>query len=190
MPSIVVYVPFHSPTTTTFQEAQMSHWGKNILLDTFKIRPAHTQRFIHTGIHLSGHTQSSSLFALAVTMLNSYFTHHQITLRLYKIKPCDYPQKNLPFCSPALHRQAARMLGNSYFAVEGHLDSHERFSVWGVHCLSGLYIVTAFRGIWPIVRGKKNELKTLKAFSCLLTYRSDYCVSEGAAFCPLVVCFE
>lgn len=37
--------------------------------------------------------------------------------------------------------------GNSYFAVEGHLDWHERFSVRGVHCLNGLYIVTTFRGI-------------------------------------------
>lgn len=119
MPSIVVYVPFHSPATTTFQESQMSHWGKNILLDTFKIRCAHTQRFIKTGIHLSDHTQSSSLFALAVTMLYSYFTHHQITPRLYTIQPCDYPQKNLPLCTPALHRQAAKTLGKFLFCRRG-----------------------------------------------------------------------
>ncbi len=188
MPSIVVYVPFHSPATTTFQESQMSHWGKNILLDTFKIRCAHTQRFIKTGIPLSDHTQSSSLFALAVTMLNSYFTHHQITPRLYNLVIIH--RKIFLYAPQHCTGRLPERWGNSYFAVEGHLDSHERFSVWGVHCLSRLYIVTAFRGIRIIVRKKRLNWRLLKIFSCLLTCRSDYCVSEGAAFSPLVVCFE
>jgi len=65
---------------------------KNIPSDTFKIRHQHTQSFIKTGIHLSDHTQSSSLFSLAVTMLKPPHSH-QITQRLYTIQPCDYTQE-------------------------------------------------------------------------------------------------
>lgn len=124
MPSIVVYVPFHSPATTTFQESQMSQRRKNIPSDTFKIRHSHTQSFIKTGIHLSDHTQSSSLFSLAVTMLKPPHSH-QITQRLYTIQPCDYPLEKIFFYAPqhCTGRLPTRW-GNSYFAVEGHLDSH------------------------------------------------------------------
>lgn len=119
MPSIVVYVPFHSPATTTFQESQMLQRRKNIPSDTFKIRHSHTQSFIKTGIHLSDHTQSSSLFSLAVTMLKPPHSH-QITQRLYTIQPCDYPlEKNLLLCTPALHRQAANTLGKFLFCRRG-----------------------------------------------------------------------
>lgn len=124
MPSIVVYAPFCSPATTTFQESQMSQRGKNIPSDTFKIRHTHTQGFIKTGIHLSDHTQSNSLFSLAVTMLKPphyHFTHHQITQRLYTVQYnlMIIHRKNLLLCTPALHRQAANTLGKFLFCGRG-----------------------------------------------------------------------
>lgn len=151
MPSIVVYVPFCSPAIAPFQESQMSHRGKNIPSDTFKFRQAHTQSFIKTGIHLSDHTQSSSVFSCshnaqtATLSFHSPSNHSEIiyntTLWLSTGKIFFYSPQH---CTGRLPTR----WGNSYFAVEGQLDSHERFSVSGVHCLNGLYIVTTFRGIW------------------------------------------
>lgn len=145
MPSIVAWVPFQSPATTMFQESQMSLRDKNIPSDMFKIRRAHIAIYQNLHSSLWSYTEQLS------TMLKpprSNFTHRQITQRLCTIQPCDYPRKKIFLYAPQhCSGRLPAHWGNSYFAVEGHLDSHERFSVSGVHCLSGLYIVNAFGGI-------------------------------------------
>lgn len=111
----------------------------------------HTHRELHQNWHSSlwSYTEQLSVFscshnAQATTLpFHSPSNHSEIiyntTLWLSTGKIFYAPQH----CTGRL----PTLWGNSYFAVEGHLDSYERFSVRGVHCLNGLYIVTTFRGI-------------------------------------------
>jgi len=119
MPSIVVYVPFHSPATTTFQESQMSRDARispqiRLKSDTNTLRASSKLAFISLIIHRAAlcfllQSQCSSRHT-PIKSLRDYTQYNLVII---------HRKQNLLLFTSALHRQAANTLGKFLFCRRG-----------------------------------------------------------------------